>query len=54
VCCTVCRKAVKADSEKCLKKLEAEGGTLDKMPQAATTNAPAAPDFDPEDSDCHL
>ena len=42
VCCTGCIGEVKKDPEKFIKKLEAEGITLDKTPGAVATNAPAA------------
>jgi len=41
-CCNACPATFKKDPVKYIKKLEAEGITLDKTPQAATTNAPAA------------
>lgn len=41
-CCNACPAMFKKDPAKYIKKLEAEGITLDKTPQAATTNAPAA------------
>jgi YHS domain-containing protein len=42
VCCKACLKKVTATPEKYIKQLEAEGITLDKTPQAAMTNTPAA------------
>jgi YHS domain-containing protein len=41
-CCNACPAMFKKDPAKYIKKLEAEGITLDKTPRAATTNAPAA------------
>ena len=41
-CCNACPAQFKKDPLKHVKKLEAEGITLEKTPQAATTNAPAA------------
>ena len=35
VCCTMCVSKVKADGEKYVKKVEAEGVTLDKAPAPA-------------------
>jgi YHS domain-containing protein len=42
VCCNTCVEIVKADPEKYIRKMEAEGITLDRTPQAATTDAPNA------------
>ena len=42
LCCNGCIDAVKKEPSKYIKKLEAEGITLDKTPQTAMTNAPAA------------
>lgn len=42
VCCRGCIGTVQKDPAKYIAKLEAEGITLDKAPQAAATNAPAA------------
>ena len=42
VCCMGCLADVKKNPAKYINKLEAQGITLDKTPQAATTNAPAA------------
>lgn len=36
VCCNMCVQSVKADPEKYIRKMEAEGITLDKTPEAAT------------------
>ena len=41
-CCKACPAEFKKDPAKYIKKMEAEGITLDKTPQAATTNSPAA------------
>lgn len=41
-CCNACPAMFKKDPLKYIKKLEAEGITLDKTSQAATTNAPAS------------
>jgi YHS domain-containing protein len=41
-CCKGCPPDFKKDPEKYIKKMEAEGITLDKTPPAATTKAPAA------------
>lgn len=41
-CCMGCPATFRKNPVKYIKKLEAEGITLDKTPQAATTNAPAA------------
>jgi YHS domain-containing protein len=41
-CCNACPPLFKKDPATYLKKLEADGVTLDKTPQATTTNAPAA------------
>ena len=41
-CCKGCPPEFNKDPAKYIKKLEAEGITLEKTPQAATTNAPAA------------
>jgi len=41
-CCDGCPDEFKKDPVKYIKKMEAKGITLDKTPQAATTNAPAA------------
>ena len=40
-CCNACPEMFKKNPEKYIKKLEAEGITLDKTPQGVTTNAPA-------------
>ena len=40
-CCNACPAQFKKDPVKYITKLEAEGITLDKTPQAATTNAPS-------------
>ena len=40
-CCGGCIAPIKADPAKYIQKLEAEGVTLDKTPQAETTEAPA-------------
>jgi hypothetical protein len=42
VCCKGCIKTVQADPAKYIKKLEAEGVTLDKTPPAGVTAAPEA------------
>ena len=42
VCCGMCVNTVKKDPTKYIKKLEAEGVTLDKTPEGVTTTAPAA------------
>ena len=42
VCCKMCVAEMKKDPAKYIKKLEAEGITLDKTPKAATPDAPAA------------
>lgn len=41
-CCNACPAQFKKDPAKYIKKLEEEGVTLDKTPQAVTTNSPAA------------
>ena len=41
-CCDGCPSAFKKNPEKYIKKMEAEGITLDKTPAGATTIAPAA------------
>lgn len=41
-CCNACPATFKKDPTKYIKKMEAEGITLDKTPQAAAMNAPAA------------
>ena len=41
-CCNDCPATFKKDPVKYIKKMEAEGTTLDKTPQTTTPNAPAA------------
>jgi YHS domain-containing protein len=41
-CCNACTAPFKKDPTKYIKKMEAEGITLDRVPPPATTNAPAA------------
>jgi YHS domain-containing protein len=41
-CCGGCPETFKKNPEKYIRKMEAEGITLDKAPQAAPTDAPSA------------
>ena len=55
-CCKNCQADFKKNPAKYIKKMEAEGITLDPTPQAAATNAPAAsshPGHDEHKADEH-